>query len=307
MGDELQRQPGLADPRLAAERHDAACTATRPGPRPDEFGDLALAPGQRELPRRRDDGRGRRRRGERLVTQLLRELPGRGRGSDGQVTAQALAQLLVRRQGRAAIACRRKARHQTPVSTFVQRVDRRLATGPAHRSVMVAVTVRRRRAHLEQLAQSLAVRCAGLVRPLVVEPRQQLPFAERERLVHPPRVDQPRELAAVRPNLAFERDLVTARDELPGHRTERAPQRKNRAAQALPRARIEDVGPEPGGEVRPPVPTGMEREVGQQRPGAAARRRRHRLAVDYDAHRAQHAHLQHQRERSCASRPPAND
>ena len=222
------------------------------------------------------------------------------------MTAQALAQILVRRQGRAAVASRREARHQAPVSAFVQRVDGCLAPGPAHRYVLLAVAFRRRRTRLEQLAQSLAVRSAGLVRPLVVEPCQQLAFAERERHVQPARVDQLRELAEsaqTSPSSAISSRLVTS---WPAAGPTRAAAQKSRCAGSAGRshrgrrARSGRRGP-PAGADR------VEREVGQQRPSAPARRCRQRLAVDFDAHRAQHAHLQHERERSCASRAPAND
>ena len=111
------------------------------------------------------------------------------------------------------------------------------------------------------------MRVAELVHPFVVEAGEQLPSAQLERLIEPLVLDEITERGRVDPQPgAIEADALARRQQrLPGLGAERSPDRPDRVAQARAGARVQHLGPETGGHVRPLVAAGVDREPREQR------------------------------------------
>ena len=127
---------------------------------------------------------------------------------------------------------------------LVERVDLHLAPGPADRVADLAALHAVTGELLEQGDHALAMALARGQRPLVLHPLQQLPVAERQRLLGRRVADEPLELARVDPQVRVraQPDTLSVDDDPVG---ELPAQRPQHAAQARPRALVEHVGPKP--------------------------------------------------------------
>ena len=131
-------------------------------------------------------------------------------------------------------------------------------------------------------------------RPLVVHAREQVAFGELDRRGEPAGRDVRVELEHVHLGVVPQPDPVAGRDERAGvHVVERLAQRPERAAHALPGARVDDVRPQARGDVGPRVQAGVHGQPAEQGEGAPAVRRRNRASVGLGGHAAEHPNAQH--------------
>ena len=146
-------------------------------------------------------------------------------------------------------------------------IERDAATRDANRVRQRAGRLGVRGQALEHVAEAVAVRLAGLVDPLRVEPRQQLAVAQVDGLLQPPLPNEPLELPGVHEDaVADEPDHVARRHEdALARRAERAPDGDELGSQALARARVEHIGPEATRDLRARVHARMKREPAEQR------------------------------------------
>ncbi len=126
---------------------------------------------------------------------------------------------------------------------------------------------------------------APLVHPVVVEPRQNVAAGKLDGVLEPVLLDAALELRNVRPDevLARQADGVAIGDHvLLAVLTQRAPQRRQRAAQARSRALVEHVWPEPRRERRAGMRAPIERQPAEQGAGTAARRWLELVSIELD-------------------------
>src|SRR5262249_7937790 len=97
----------------------------------------------------------------------------------------------------------------------------------------------------------------------------------------------------VDPGRSGEADQLAVGDHVVG--AERAAQLVQRRAQARPRARLEDVGPEAGGQLEARVQAWMERQPGEQLACGPAGRDVERAVAGFDGELAEEADAQHGR------------
>ena len=289
-GDQLEREPGLADPGLTADHRDAAAAGAHRLPQRGQLGQVLAATHQRP-----PVGRGRR---------PVRSLLGRravladrggerarlGGGCEAERAAQPIGEPVVDGERARAVAGLDHPPHQVTRGVLVERVEREPAPRPADSVVRGGGG---RRELCQHRAEPLGVLVARLQHPVIVEVGEQRPAVQRDRGLEPPGGDVRVELGQV--GLAAQRDTVAARDQrvVAG---ERPPQLPQRAAQRGARAGVEHVGPEARGDRAARVLAGMQREPRQQRPGAAAGRRGDGGAVDLGLQLAEELHSQHGRQ-----------
>ena len=148
---------------------------------------------------------------------------------------------------------------------------------------------------LEHLVQAPAVRLAGRIDPVGVDPREQLPAAEIGGRVEAPLPNEPLELPGVDGDaLSGQPDEVARRHESAlARRAERAADGDELGPQALARARVEHVRPEPAGDLGAGMHALMEREPAEQRACLTALGHRQRDSVGLEREGAEEAHAQH--------------
>ena len=191
--------------------------------------------------------------------QRVEQRAGLARRRDRERRAQPLGEALAGDQRRRPVARLRQPLDQAPVGVLRERVERHLLAGQAHR---LGGVVRCRGQALERVGEPLGVRSARVVGPVVVEAVEDRRAARVERgggvaaaqrRVEPARVDVG----------AVERDRVAGGDDVLGGGAERAPQFAQGGTQARAGGLVEDVRPEPRGELRAAVRAWVEREVGE--------------------------------------------
>ena len=202
------------------------------------------------------------------------------------------AETLVGGERGGAVALGREAADVRAPPLLGVRVQRDLLTRQPDGRGAVAARLGRIGERAQPRGQALAVRVALGQHPVLLEAGQQLAVAQRERLLGPARREQRLDLARVDP-FGVERDRVAVGNEAAARRPERAAELVERRAQAGPRARVEDVGPEPRGDRGARVAAGMQREEAEQLAGAAARRRVERGPVGLEGETPEHAHAEH--------------
>jgi hypothetical protein len=271
----MAREMGLADARLATQdRHTAA--------HPQQGAQLGVA-ADHGLPRR-PGGRGRR--GAAHALRRVACLGGRG---EPELRAQAICEPVVHAQRARAVSCGREPSHDVARRGLVQRVEleatprvgdgelgRRRITGEPH----------------EDVGEPGGLPVARFEHPVGVEVLEQRAAVRRGRGLQRPLTHQPLGLLQVR--RAAQPEALTRRDERSGTlRSEGAAQRPGGAAQGRPGARVEDVGPEAGGERPAWMVSRMQGEPGQQLPRATACGRLDAPSMDLRLQRPEEPHVEH--------------
>ena len=297
---ELEREPRLADARLAGEQHEPARVVqlhARPGGA--HAAELGRAPDELALVRPAQRGRRRHVERGRALLLVLPDLRGqrarRRRRRDPQRRPQPLGEPVVRGQRGRALARAREALDQAPVRLLAERVQRDRRAGPPQRLGEFARPLGVGGERLERRAEPVGVLLPGVVHPVVVEPGQQLARAGIDRLARAAGGEQRGERAHVDPQdllVARERDRVARRHEAGGARAERRAQLAERDAQARPRALVEHVGPEAAGDLPPRVLARMQREPCEQQPRTARAGRRQREPAGFELQAAAEADAQ---------------
>ena len=293
-GDQLEREPRLADPGLAADHRHAAAAGSHRLPQRGQLGQLAVATHER-----RPVGRGDRRR---RPVRALRGRPLRPRGSRRRATASGRrARGRARRAGDRRAGRRRRARPARSPASTIRRIRSRAASSSSGSSAS------RRRAQPTAsagVAAAAASRASAEPSRSACSSRASSTQSSSRSASSGPRCSAT--AASSRPaatcasnsrqvGLAAQRDAVAARDQgvVVG---ERPPQLPQRAAQRRARARVEDVGPEARGDRAARVLARMQREPRQQRPRAAAGGHDDGGAVDLGLQVAEETHSQHGRQ-----------
>jgi hypothetical protein len=138
--------------------------------------------------------------------------------------------------------------------------------------------------HLRQhLGPASALAVARVARPFVVEARQQLALAQRQRLLGPALGDQLLESEGVHPGVA-QADGLAGGHQVPVRGVPQRPaQRRQRGAEARARALLEHVGPKRARDLRARMRARVQRQPGEQGSRLGRCGRLQPLAVGLDA------------------------
>jgi hypothetical protein len=179
------------------------------------------------------------------------------------------------------------------------RLIQRAEGGPAPRPGQSGGRIARRPGpfgHVPKRRRDIAVQFrASLDDPVVVQFLQQVPAAERERRLELALRDQPPNLPQIHVQvIARERHGVAPGGQVAAEiRAEHRAKRPDSAAQAGPRAGVQDVGPEQAREPGPRMPARVDRQPAQERACPSAGRQLRRLAGEPDLQFTDHADLKH--------------
>jgi hypothetical protein len=250
---------------------------------------LAGAAGRRRLRRLRRCCLG-------AVPQRVGQLARRPRGRNPELVAQPAGQPFIGPQRRRPVPGCCQPPHQLPLRFLSERVEGHLATGVLDRSLKFPLALGPGGEPRQQFRNLVAHLVATLVHPILVEPGEQLPAAQRQRVLKALVLHAVFELRDVGPHLgiAGKPDVVPASDQISlAVRAEGSAQCRERAAQARAGALVEHVRPEPCRQPRARVHAPVECQPAEQRAGAPAGRRLERASVELDVQIPQQPHPQH--------------
>ena len=264
--DELGRQAGLADARLAGDERQPSRPVARLRPCRRERPERVVAPHERgDRARAQASLRlvvGRAQRGGRRRAQLGGELAGRRRGRGAELAREAFAQPGEDPERGAGVAGLGERAHERAMRLLAERVELR---APASERQHLAGVLRGVRRPGQQRVERDRMRVAGLQHPVVLQAGEELTAADRERGVEVAR----RRGGVEHPHVDLDRppeaDRVACGDEIVADGGAQAP---CRLAEALAGAVVEDVGPQPARERLAGVQAGMQGEPAREEPGA---------------------------------------
>ena len=287
--EHFPREPGLAHAAVPAD-HDGGPAAAGRLPVPQQGTHLTVPANQRRAGAGRGGGHGRRRR----LPQARDHPGGLGGRADPELRAEPRGEPVVGGHRPGLVAGRDEQPDQLAGGLLVQRLARRPPGGPVACRCDVPVGLGRRGERPVRGAQPVPVLVPGVEHPVSVELAEQVAAVQRHRIGGTPGRQQPAELADVhqQPVASQLREIPPGAQVAVGGRPERGAQRPQRAAQAGPRAGVQDVRPQQGSKPGPAVRTRPQGEPGQQRAGAAAGRQFDGGAVELDPELAEQADLQ---------------
>jgi hypothetical protein len=307
LSSELGDEAALAASRLAGHARDGELPRRRSPPGCTQGVELRASAeeghrvGARERRRQRHPDRAghrRHRAGARLAAHRVDQRDRLRRRLGPKVDPDALAELAEGRERARAVTSRCKAADQLAVPRFPQRLELDPAARPADGRLEVALALGDRGEALDQIGQAPLVEAPGVDRPVVVEVRQERSLGQLDRFPQPTGPVELVERGGIHPEVRPrpQADPLAGRDQVDGRfPAELAPEGRERRAQAPPGALLQHVGPEEAGDPRAGVEAGVEREPGEERPGAPAPRRVERVAVQLErqlseAEDAEHRH-----------------
>lgn len=285
--DQLHGQPGLAHARLAVDADHDALAVLRAPPSGQQPPQLVVAPDQRPGARRARCP---------SPAEFLRQPAQPGGRAQPELLPEPVAEACIGGQRGRDVAGAGQPGHQPALGLLRLRCQFSLPAGPGERRVRIAIGLGLLGEAFEQTEHLGAKPLAGLLHPVVVELGQQLGPGERDGLGQPAGGGEVGELVEVEPDLPrrVEPELIPARPQVPGTGLGQSlPEHPHGAAQVLPRGGVRHVGPERGRDPRPRVQPGVQRQPGQQGPGAASGRRRQPGAVDLHLHLSEQPNPQH--------------